>query len=387
MNLILLIEKIFSDLLGYNQKFISLDMHIKAAIDWICFASDVHRNGGVSLRYSLIKGWSSSYPETTGYIIPTLIEYSKLSKCEEHLKRAIRMAEWELSIQNSDGSFYGGALGSRYSKFVFDTGQIIFGLIAAHRVTGEEKFLKGAVKAGNWLKDVQDNDGKWSKYTFHNIRHSYYSRVAWALAELSEYVEDRTYSTAAYKNIRWVLNKKEGNGWFNNAGFIEDAHATPYTHTIAYTIRGILETGILLKNREFIDASFSSGKALHKLMRSDGSFNGTYDKNWNSKNYYSCLTGNAQISIILMKLYIIYQKKDYFEKAKSINRYLCSCQKLKGYPETRGAIAGSRPIWGKYQRFAYPNWAAKFFVDALLLEKNILLTKEISNENIVSLER
>ena len=31
----------------------------------------------------------------------------------------------------------------------------------------------------------------------------------------------------------------------------------------------------------------------------------------------------------------------------------------------RGAIAGSHPIWGRYSRFEFPNWAAKFFVDAV----------------------
>ncbi len=31
----------------------------------------------------------------------------------------------------------------------------------------------------------------------------------------------------------------------------------------------------------------------------------------------------------------------------------------------RGAIRGSQPIWGQYSPFTYPNWATKFFVDAL----------------------
>jgi hypothetical protein len=36
--------------------------------------------------------------------------------------------------------------------------------------------------------------------------------------------------------------------------------------------------------------------------------------------------------------------------------------------EVRGGIAGSWPIWGAYSRFEFPNWAAKFFADALMLE-------------------
>jgi folate-dependent phosphoribosylglycinamide formyltransferase PurN len=35
-------------------------------------------------------------------------------------------------------------------------------------------------------------------------------------------------------------------------------------------------------------------------------------------------------------------------------------------PGIRGGIAGSSPVWGDYIRLAIPNWAAKFFIDALL---------------------
>ena len=38
-------------------------------------------------------------------------------------------------------------------------------------------------------------------------------------------------------------------------------------------------------------------------------------------------------------------------------------------PNICGAIKGSQPIWGGYAPFTYPNWATKFFVDAMLLLK------------------
>ena len=37
-------------------------------------------------------------------------------------------------------------------------------------------------------------------------------------------------------------------------------------------------------------------------------------------------------------------------------------------PRIRGAVKGSHPIWGRYLFGSYPNWAAKFFMDALLME-------------------
>jgi len=33
-----------------------------------------------------------------------------------------------------------------------------------------------------------------------------------------------------------------------------------------------------------------------------------------------------------------------------------------------GAVAGSFPLFGGYMRAGYPNWATKYFLDALLLQ-------------------
>jgi hypothetical protein len=38
-------------------------------------------------------------------------------------------------------------------------------------------------------------------------------------------------------------------------------------------------------------------------------------------------------------------------------------------PDIRGGVKGSHPLWGSYAGFSYPNWAAKFFIDALLLQE------------------
>src|SRR5687767_10751398 len=55
------------------------EQSLRAAIDWICRAHDASGDGGVARSYSLAyhpffrrRGWMPSYPETTGYIIPTM---------------------------------------------------------------------------------------------------------------------------------------------------------------------------------------------------------------------------------------------------------------------------------------------------------------------------
>lgn len=340
--------------------------HIEAGIRWLSRAQDATPDGGVSIRYSLIRGWESSYPETTGYIIPTFLRYSDSTGDITIRDRAIRMAEWLLITQQVDGSFIGGPLHNDVGKLVFDTGQIIFGLVNAYELTGENKFLSAAKRAGDWLISVQDDDGAWRNYSFHSIPHTYHSRVAWPMAELSRVSDDQKYSEGARRHLDWVLTNQAPNGWFDNAGFTEENNRAPYTHTIAYTVRGLLETGLLMNEQKYIRAALKTMEELLTKMDPSGYFHGTYDKNWTGNRNYSCLTGNAQLSIICSKLYMISGENRYAESAGLANDYLKTKQNVTTKHENiRGAIAGSSPAWGTYERFSCPNWATKFFIDAL----------------------
>ena len=40
-------------------------------------------------------------------------------------------------------------------------------------------------------------------------------------------------------------------------------------------------------------------------------------------------------------------------------------------PEMAGGVKGSFPLDGEYSKYEYPNWAAKFLVDSLMLETDI----------------
>lgn len=357
-----------------TEKNVNLDERISSAMNWLCLAQDVQTDGGVALKYSLISGWSPSYPETTGYIIPTFIRYSQILGDKRFLHRAIKMANWLMSIQRDDGSFKGGDVSDNFNSFVFDTGQIVFGLIAAYNTIKDTQYLERAVKAGNWLVNVQDNDGAWRDLAYYSIPHTYYTRVAWALAKLGILTGDNTFSNAACKNIDWALSKQRNNGWFDCAGFIPAENKAPFTHTIAYSIRGILETGVCLNRNEYIAAARRSAEALVAVINRDNFCAGTYDQNWMPVARYSCLTGNAQIAIIFFKLYEKTNYEEFLNAGILLNRFLCQNQRVNSTTPLSiyGGIAGSYPIWGEYMRLSYVNWAAKFFIDSLLIEKNLI---------------
>src|SRR5687768_11168341 len=170
---------------------------LDAAIEWICRAQDATPDGGVARSYAFVyqpffrcKGWVASYPETTGYIIPTLFDYARDSRREDLFGRAVKMTDWECDVQMSNGAVQGGTIAQPASPAVFNTGQVIFGWVRAYQETRNPRYLESAVKAGNFLLSVQDDDGSWKKsLSDHASRtmasYTYNTRTAWALVELA----------------------------------------------------------------------------------------------------------------------------------------------------------------------------------------------------------
>ena len=351
--------------------------HIQAGIGWLLHAQKVNNDGGVSAFYSLYGGWQESYSETTGYIISTMFNYYHVTKDESIKKSALRMADWELTKQLPEGAFPGGAVDGKEFPIVFNTGQVIFGMVRCFEETQDEKYKNAAITAADWLVEVQDTDGCWRKNTYLNKIHTYNTRVAWSLLKVHSITKDEKYKNAAIKNIDWALSQQDDQGWFDCNTFHENQE--PLLHTIAYSIRGILECGIYLDNKKFVEAATVSANALIKKIREDGSFAGSFDDSWDSSISWSCLTGNSQMSIIYLRLFKLSKDEKYLEAAKKINAYMKSTQNLSSKnPGIRGGIKGAYPIYGWYAPFSYINWAVKFFVDSLMLEEDADLGNKLS---------
>lgn len=359
-------------------------IHLQVAMDWLARAQDATPDDGVAALYLVHKKkWHESYPETTGYIIPTFLTYSNYSHNITYADRAIRMGNWEKTIQLQNGACRGGSVKCTAPR-VFNTGQIILGWCALYRYTKEKKFRDAAVRAAQWLINVQDNDGKWSQYTYQGPK-TYHARVALALLELYTVTSDHKYKNAAEANLAWVLTKQNNIGWFSDTSL--SLANQPWTHLIAYTMSGLIESYHILKKEELLKSVLMTSypiieflnKKIHKphpILKT--LLPGTFDQNWQSNDSYSCLTGNAQLAIVWLMLYKITKEEIFYDAAiimiedlKKIqlidNRYLSIC----------GGIAGSYPINGGYAPYCILNWATKFFVDALLLEEKVRMEMKV----------
>lgn len=368
------IQIILKHQFGLKEKENDNNKHLVNCINWLCRAQDESRSGGVSGGYSLEKSWLPPYPETTGYIIPTFIKYSEFTKDAQFLNRAIQMADWELKIQLDNGAVRGGMGISEY-PIVFNTGQVILGWVSIYEKTNIQKYLSAAIKAADWLLSVQDEDGCWRKFTYMNIVHSYNSRVAWSLLKVYEHSYNEIYKNSALKNIKWALSRVEENGWIQNMSFFSDDQ--PFTHTIAYTLRGLHESSYYFDNelKEQIqnivfNALVNITKSFRKNNKNSLFIPAKYNNQWQgAENHYSCLTGNAQLGILFHKYYPIFNDQRFSYIYQEILESLKTVQNLSiKNTGIQGGIPGSYPIWGKYMKYIYPNWAVKFFADLLLLE-------------------
>jgi len=349
--------------------------HLRGAIDWLCHAQDIRNGepdaGGVSAGWSFEDGWLPSYPETTGYIIETFLAAADILEQPELIGRAGRMIDWELSIQLPDGAFPGhfGEAGSQ--PVIFNTGQIIHGMVAGYTQLGRDECLEAAIRAGHWLGQQQDDDGCWRRFEHNNVPHVYNTRGTWALLATGLLAGDTELVDSAKRNLEWALTQQTASGWFSSNAFTPER--SPFTHTIAYAIRGLLESGVLLGEDRYLQAAVTAARALANNQRQDGWLAGTYKDGWVADAGYCCLTGLAQMSLNWTRLARITGEESFRDCARTGLDYLKTTQKLAAdNTAVRGGIAGSSPIWGDYSRFEYPNWAAKFFADALMMDMNYI---------------
>lgn len=346
---------------------------LEACMAWIGRAQDrsASADGGVARAYHLVKGWSTSYPETTGYIIPTFLDYARRTGSEEPRQRARRMLDWLRSIQLPGGGFQGGRVDSvPVVPVVFNTGQILLGLSSGAEVFGE--FREDAMRAADWLVSIQDADGCWRKHAspFAGAGEKVYdTHTAWGLLAADRVLRGRGYGKAALANVDWALTQQSANGWFAKC-CLSDPSA-PLTHALGYALRGVMEAYRHSGEARYLEAARRTADGLMGAMDGEGFLPGRLRPDWSGASTWACLTGTAQIAICWMMLFEDTGERRYLEAARSANRYVRRTVSFDVPPDMAGGVKGSFPLDGEYSKYEYPNWAAKFLIDSLLLESDL----------------
>jgi rhamnogalacturonyl hydrolase YesR len=339
-----------------------LDAAIRRAVAWIEHSQDRLGSGGVACYE--FGGWTSGYPEVTGYIIPTFWDAARALERPALVERARRMADWELAIQHRDGGFPSLYEADRRPPVVFNTGQVIRGLLRTYKETEEERYLEAARRAADWIVRNQEEDGSWGKANYRGLKRVYDTYAAAALAQLWPVTGEERYAHAAAANAEFAIRHQHANGWFSLCDNDRRFLGAPTTHTICYTVDGLLEIGGILQEEDFRAAAKRTAGRLKALVDPSGFFAGAFDEAWMPRGSYSCVTGAAQLGVILVRLHEETGEPSDLEVASRLLDFLVYVQALNSVGKDRsGGLPGSYPIWGRYVPLKYPSWAAKFFID------------------------
>jgi len=284
---------------------------------------------------------NTPYPEVSGYYIPSLLEWGEK-------KLAFQYTKWLCSIQKKDGSWFDYL---DKAPYVFDSGQILKGLISIYPIMPEIK--ENIIKGCDWIVQNIQSSGRlttpstecWNDHTCSELIHIY---CLSPLIDASELFGKPEYKKSAQKCLNYY--KK------NYYEKLVDFHTL--SHFYLYIVEALVDLGEIEIANKAIDS-------LIKLQEQHGFLPAYKDVEW------VCSTGVFQFAVVCYKL----GKKQPGDKAFD---YACKLQ-LKS-----GGWLGSYGSGASYSVNEEISWCNKYFLDALALKlkSHFSNTVDLTDENV-----
>lgn len=343
------------------------------AAKWLV-GSIAHHGGKGSGTYYFNYGWTSPYPETTGYIVETLIRYANLVDApwaKEAKEAAEQAGQWLLDIQHEDGGWPGGYVHQKRPSVVFNSGQILRGTLALYDQSGKEEYKEASLRCIEWILQQLDSKGRFSKNDFMGEIRVYGTYVMAPVLDWSKHFPEHapSWKVAAKSHAQWVMTQQNDGGWFANCDNTTYKNDRPIIHTIAYTVDGLWNIGQHLQDEDIEQAAMLPARVLATEFLSRGILNGRYNENWQGSEAF-IPTGGAQLAILWESMYEATGEQIWKAAFLQMNSLLVAVadRGARESSDSLGAITGSFPMWGRYETFGLPNWATKYFLDTLLNE-------------------
>ncbi|NQU43254.1 glycosyltransferase [bacterium] len=307
------------------------DSCARRAIEWVRYHSSA--KGGIVHSPQM----SQSYPEVSGYFIPTLL------KVEER-ELAVRYAKWLLEIQNEDGSWNG--VGTK-TAYTFDTAQVLKGLLVLYRdregnpgreeMPGQDELRSAILRGSDWLLSRIGEDGRVTTPAEDalqipsggSVPEAFYLYALSPLREAAGLLSRPDLEEGAQRALKYYLSQSDL-GAFRTL-----------SHFHAYIVEALIDLGRKDLAREALEE-------VDRLQRPDGSVPAWRDTEW------VCSTGLAQYAVCWSKL-------DARDRARKAFAWLCAHQ------EPSGGFYGGYGENAAYFPRSEISWAVKYFLDAWTL--------------------
>jgi|GEM_PF-1409949 len=344
--------------LGGKEK---IKTSLEANLSWIYKSFKVNKHLGSSGSRNVLGKWSPPYPETTGYLLPTLLNAAPYYQQENLISLSKLQLKFFEGIKTIDGAYCQNM--AEAEPIVFDVAQILLGFIALVPYMEKSTPLLEEIEiTRQWLRDILNEKGEFIAFNYvKDFQPAYYSRIAWPLAAAEIIIDSKpSYKTKAL--IQRLTESQNDNHSFKNWGFRKGQPAL--THTIAYTLRGLWEYAEILNSKKIKKQVTLALHRLSKTIRIDGQVAGSYTEDWVGDHSFICSSGNAQLALLYLMVYERNRDKIFLERIVALLKPLIIAQKKTSI--NAGAISSSIPISGSYQRYKYTNWTQKFYSDALM---------------------
>lgn len=281
-----------------------------------------------------------SYPEVTGYYIPTLLRWGFRGL-------AVTYADWLCSIQHEDGAWYDT---EDKEPYVFDTAQILKGLVAIYSIKPEVKDC--IIKGCDWLLGQITDEGRLvtpSKAAWGNdgvcseLIHLY---CLSPLIDVSKLLGKPEYAKAAKKVANYYITNYRNE--ILNFGFL--------SHFYSYVMEALCDIGETELAKEAMDK-------LSIMIDEKGYIPAFNDVDW------VCSTGMFQLAITWYKLGDI-------ERGNKALTYAAKLQnETGGWFGSYAVIDNPKPTDKKEYPDYIPvgeiSWAVKYYLDAVFYKNRL----------------
>ena len=312
--------------------------HLRATLEWLCRAQDACRGtpqaGCVAGGWAFELGWLPGNIDHTGWLIETFLAAGEYLAWPALNTRARSMLD-SLLAQPDNGS-----LGR------------IHGLMSGYLQMGDTSCLPRAVQSAYALLETQ---------THTTMQHA---QMAQALARLGSLANDPTLLHGAHLQLDAALARQTPCGWFGD-------YAVPVsTFQLATTIRCVLDAAELLNDSRAYDAARHAAQGLRQQLSETGALAAAFDDGWTPAGNQACISGMAQLAVVCLRLAQVEHQSQWRDAAWNALGWIKRNQRtaLQNLA-LRDALPGAVPIWQGPDAFHFPALSAKYFADALMMDR------------------
>lgn len=387
-----------------------LEEVLKHGIDWLAY-SDIRIKDPTSPFYGAYCNFydlrTRSYPliycEITGYALQFWLRLYQWRGEDLFLDMAKDAGEFLLRAQEKDGCLkgafpYGFILpsGNKIEKYYsFDTGICLAALIDLYQITREDKYLNGAIAAGEWLITMQNQDGSFVAVISRedNGRDGLPIIEGWfgdgsclhakngiGFLKLYKILKSEKFLNLAERTLDWIVALQNPDGSFR--ANIKENYI--FTHAHCYTLEGLLYAYSILGSKSYLDPLIRGGRWLISKQNKDGSLYKYYGQDikaylrkapYRRKFLRRFLrprdTGPvAQTLRIWLSLYYIIGDKTFWDRASKAIDSLLSMQVLNRRDRnTFGGFFASVEKYGYFNRYSplLSPWECMFICHAIII--------------------